>query len=274
MSYYKVEKIYPWLYSIYDPQAVYCYVIVGQTGALLYDTAYGIAPLDPVVRQITPLPYQVVLSHGHIDHVNGAHQFDQVLIHQADEALCRSHSSPTARGNIIQGLQGATPPDNWPLDLIIPGSNPPALDLDSFAQKGCGNLQFIGSGHIFDLGGLTVEVVSMEGHTAGSIGLLVKEHRVLLDSDAANQHIWMFLEESLSMATYIRMLKRVKELPFDTFFVGHQNDPRPKIDFDKYIAVAENINPDQAKPYHTMLDLEGYLYEKDGMGVVFHPSKL
>ena len=233
MSYYTIKKIYPWLYSIHDPKEVFCYLIVGEKSALLYDSAYGTSSLDDTVRQVCDLPYEVILSHGHIDHVNGAFQFEEVWLHPAEKELCLRHAS-----------------------------------------NGIGKIKDLQEGQLFDLGSLTVEVIAMEGHTAGSVGLLIREHKVLLDSDAANYHIWMFLEESLDMSVYINMLKRVKELDFDTFFVGHSNEERPKSDFDKYIAVAENIDVEKSTPYGAFTELGGRMYSEGDVSVVFNPKRI
>ena len=228
MSHYKVNKLYPWLYSIYDPKNVFCYLIIGQNTALLYDTAYGDAPLDPTIRQITNLPYEVVLSHGHWDHTNGASQFEEKWIHPAD------------------------------IDLI---------------QINPGKLKMLEHGHVFDLGGITVEVVPMEGHTAGSVGLLIREHKLLLNADAANYHMWMFLNECLDLDVYINMLKRVRLLDFDTFIVGHSDVVRPKSDFDIYITVAENLDYDKTVPYPSLPELGGRMYVEDEATIIVKPEK-
>jgi len=279
--YYTVNQIYPWLYSIHDPQEVFCYLLVGSEKALLYDTCYGIAPLDVVVGSVTNLPFEVVLSHGHIDHVNGAYQFPEVWLHPADRELCLRHTSKTARRKIAENLgaqhtvQDPDPlKEPLPLDMVNENNTPTAFDANAWVPLGAGNLKDLPHGKIFDLGGLTVEVVAMEGHTPGSVGLLIHEHRVLLDSDAANHHIWMFLEESLGMDVYINMLRRVKELPFDTFFVGHQDNPRPKADFDKYIHAAENIDIEKSTPYPAMVELGGLLYSEGEVSVVFNPKRV
>ena len=281
MSYYTIKKIYPWLYSIYDPQDVFCYLIVGGKSALLYDTTYGIAPLDEAVRQVCGLPYEVVLSHGHIDHVNGAFQFEEAWIHPGDYELCLRHTSKTARHKIVEKLgetHNVADPnplkEPLPLDMVNSNNNPAGFDGDNFIAQGAGNLRMLSEGQIFDLGGLTVEVIPMEGHTAGSIGLLIREYKVLLNSDAANYHIWMFLEESLDMSVYIAMLKRVKALDFDTFFVGHSDVERPKSDFDKYIAVAENIDVSKSVPYGAMAELGGRMYEEGDVAVIFNPERV
>ena len=231
MSYYKINKLYPWLYSIYDPQNVFCYLIIGEKSALLFDTGYGKASLDDAIRQVCDLPYEVVLSHGHWDHVNGAHQFEEKWIHPAD------------------------------VDLL---QNQHVEDV--------GKLKMLKNGQIFDLDNLTVEVVPMEGHTAGSIGLLIREHKLLLDADAANYHMWMFLDECLDVDVYINMLKRVREMDFDTFIVGHSNLERPKSDFDKYLAVAQNFDYSKSILYPTFEELGGRMYEEGDVNIILKPK--
>ena len=260
--YYTVKQIYPWLYSIYDPQKTYCYLIVGEKSALLYDTVYGIASIDEAVREVCNLPYEVVLGHGHLDHSNGAYQFPEVWIHPNDHVLCLRHTSKTCRKGIVADIKN---------DEKL---SPPNFDAEKYIHQGAGNLKMLQDGQSFDLGGLTVKVIPMEGHTSGSVGLLIEEHKVLLNSDAANAHIWMFLDESLTIKEYITMLKRVNEVNFNVFFTGHSDAPRPKSDFDKFIQVAENITLDKSKPYSQMPELNGHLYEEDGVAIVFRPNKV
>jgi glyoxylase-like metal-dependent hydrolase (beta-lactamase superfamily II) len=115
----------------------------------------------------------------------------------------------------------------------------------------------------------------MEGHTQGSVGLIVKEHKVLFNSDAANPTVWMFLEESLPIPDYIKMLERVNQLDFNTFYIGHSNEERPKSEHFKYAKVASNIDMAKSNPYNRKLgDISGYWYEEDGIGIAFNPERL
>jgi len=265
MTPYKVKELHPNLYSLYEQTDVYCYLIMGAKSALLYDTTFGVCDLAATVRALTPLPVEVMLSHGHYDHVNGAFQFDGAYIHPADEILCYKHAGRTCR--------------RWSLnDEYFSTLMPPELDHEAYIHAGAGKLTCIQPGHTFDLGGLTVEVVALEGHTAGSIGLLIHEHHILLASDALGPHNWLFLKESLPIPQYLAMLRRIQALPFDTFFIGHSDLPRPKAEIALYEQVARNINPAQSTPYPRLPELGGYFYEEkhdgESIGVVYHPDKL
>ncbi len=230
VDFYTTNEIYPWLYSINDTEnEVFCYLLIGNERALLFDTTYGYGSLERIVKQITELPVTVVLGHGHTDHAGGAAQFysqSDIWLHESDFNLYRYNNH----------------------------------------EQEMGLLKKINIGQVFELGGLTVEVVGMEGHTAGSIGILVKEHRILLTSDSANPTIWLFLNESLPVDLYIKMLERTILLDFDTFFIGHSDEPMYKSDFQSFINAARNATFENSEPYHYQ---SVFIYEEDGASVLF-----
>ena len=260
-GYFTVKEIYPWLYSIYDPLNINCYLIVGNDAALLFDVAYGIGDLPATVREITDKPLVVVLGHGHHDHVNGAYQFEEVLLHEADFSLCRDKSAPERRQYAINRL------NEWKITA------PNGFDPEAYLLIGPGNMKKLDIGRIFNLGDINVEVIGMEGHTPGSIGLLVKEKKVLLDSDSANPGTWLFLKESLPLSFFLNMAKRVKELDFDVYFAAHSGGPQPKSDFDLFIKAAYNATVEKSEPLTYMPGVTGYVYKEDGVGITFSVEK-
>lgn len=260
MGYYTKNQIYPWLYSFKGYGSVYWYLAVGSEKALLFDTGYGIGDMHEAVREVTDKPLSLVLGHGHVDHINGAFQFDEAWLHEADFNLCKEHSSEAHRLNVLSGLEK--------------DAEPKAFSRDAYVSAGMCSLKKLEIGQIFDLGGLHMEVVAMEGHTAGSVGLLAQEERVLLDSDSANPHIWMYLPEALSLSSYIAMLERTIKIDFDTFITGHSDVPLPKSEFNKYIRVAKNANIKEAEPYEVIPGTKGLFYQEDGVGIVFSERTL
>jgi glyoxylase-like metal-dependent hydrolase (beta-lactamase superfamily II) len=262
MNYYRVKQIFPWLYSIRDPQNVFCYLAVGNEKALLFDTVYGIGNLPKTIKEITDKPVCVILGHGHLDHANGAYQFEEAWLNEADFEVCREHTCKGFRRMAIKQLKESK--------IALPDD----FNTDEYIKGGTGNLKKLETGRIFDLGGLHVEVIGMGGHTAGSIGVLVKEHKVLLTSDSATPHVWLFLNESLSIKEYIAMLERVVQLDFDIFIPGHTNETLPKSDFYRYINAARHISVEKSEPYENLPELKGLLYREDGVDIVFSEAKL
>jgi len=233
---------------------------VGREKALLFDTGYGIGNIIEAVKSVTDKPLTVVLGHGHIDHANGAYQFNDVYIDERDNAIVKEHCSPEYRDLIIT-------------DLIQKKINI-EFDRNIWRYYGTGNLKKLDTETIFNLGDINAKVVDMAGHTKGSIGLLIPEKKALLTSDGANEHCWMFLNESLSLKEYIAMLERVSKLDFDVFFTAHSNDQKPKGDFAKYIQTASNATMEKAVPYSAHKELKPYIYTENGVSVVFNKRTL
>ena len=265
MSTYHIDQIHPWLYRISEPLSlsnVCFYLIVGDERALLFDTGHGIGDIPDTIRMITTKPVDVVLGHGHQDHIGGAYQFDECYLHENDTELYTMSTSPMFRKLIIQHLMETLK------------ELPEGFDPEAFCAAGPGNIKKLDVDRVFDLGGLSIKIIEMPGHTTGSIGLLIVEKHTLLVSDSALYHVWMFLEESTSVPQYIEMLERVSSLDFDTFFTAHTNGAHPKSDFQKFIKVAREASLEKAVPYPQLPELEPYIYESDGAAIVFSAATL
>jgi len=260
MQGFKITEVNPGLFLIKDILEVNMYLIVGSEKALLFDTGYGIYDLHPVIESITDKPITVILGHGHIDHANGAYQFDEVYMREEDNELLAEHTSKNIRDSILERMKEE--------DL------PPGFDREKWSLEGACNVKPLKPGEVFDLGGKTVEVIDMAAHTGGSIGVLLREDRILLDSDSANTHCWIFVPQSLSLREYIAMLERVKALDFDVFYVAHQDYAHPKSDFDKFIKAAKNAKIENSKPYDSWEELNPYIYTEDGASIVFNERTL
>ena len=270
MNYFKDIVINDHIYQIKDPMGVLMTLIIGNNSAMLIDTGYGIQNIYEHILSITQLPLIVVNSHGHMDHSCGNYLFKEVFIHEKDINLCKLHNSLEWR---IRNVQTA----------INMKSIDESYNHDLYYQQREGNLKLLKYNQIFDLGGLTVEVINMEGHTCGSVGFYLKEDNLLVTSDAACPFVWLFLEESTTVDTYINMLTETIKIPFEGILVGHGAGiilPRQKmidflncaknIDMNKSVQVYFN-NFDHLTSYCYTL---GKMYDQNDVGVVYDPQKI
>lgn len=259
---YEISKIYPWLYSIYDPLNVFCYLIEGDNEALLYDTGYGVFDLPKAVSKITSKPVTVLLGHGHVDHACGAYQFDEAYLHKNDFEVCQNKTSVNSREYVINMIKET--------NLKIPES----FDNNSYLFVGTGNLRKLEINKEIDLGGLSLKLIEMTGHTKGSVGILVKEKQTLLVGDATGEHVWLFLNESAPVSIYTEMLEKLCQLDFSILFSGHSNCPKPKSDIQKYIRVAKNATIEKAVPCNIFEGIESFTYQEDGAAIVINSRTL
>ncbi|MBQ5771262.1 MAG: MBL fold metallo-hydrolase, partial [Clostridia bacterium] len=84
-------------------------------------------------------------------------------------------------------------------------------------------------GDTFDLGGATLEIIEIPGHTPGGILVLLKEDRLLFTGDSINRHLWMQLEGCLTLPEYAKVLESLLYLKNDADFIlhGHAKGAEP-----------------------------------------------
>ena len=236
---YTVTELEPGIWRIGNSM-VYMDLLVGTHHALLFDTGYGFGSLRDVVRGITDKPLYVVNSHGHVDHACGNEQFGGAYIHQLDMELAMEHNGRDMRMAELDTAE-------VPMDF----------DLEAHLSLGTGELKPAGEGFTFDLGGMTMEVIHLPGHTAGSIGLWCPERKLLWVGDAMNCFVWLFLPEAQSLETYIASLHKAAALPFTHMIQSHEPCPVPKRKLWDYLDLAEHLDFEQGALVPAPLGYEG-----------------
>lgn len=173
-AWYEVYDLGTDTYAIYEPghfQEVISYLILGNEKALLLDTGMGICPIKPLVDKLTSLPLTVINSHCHFDHVGGNWEFPVVYIFNHPAAISRLRNGLGSE-HVVHHLRGDS---TW-----IP--YPAGFNAGSYEIKPC-NCVPVNDGHLFDLGGRTLEVIHTPGHSPDSIMLLDKSGSILFTGD-------------------------------------------------------------------------------------------
>ena len=189
-----IKEVRPQVFLLDENHEATGYLVVGEKRACVIDTMMGYTDLGKTVRSLTDKPVTVVNTHGHPDHIYGNVYFDEAFLHPADGALARSFiESPEYVKYSLE--KGFTMP---PFKDILPGD-------------------------VIDLGGRTLEVFSLPGHTPGGILLLLREDRILFTGDSINHHLWMQLDGCLPIRAFLGELDRVMFLTHraDIILHGH-----------------------------------------------------
>lgn len=200
--------------QIQEAPGVYFTIIEGSERAIVVDTGHGIADNRGFVEKQLQVPYIVINSHGHPDHTQGNYQYDCVYIHPADIPLYESCNTASRRREIYERLQK--------------GNALTEEEKETFAHRPLADMRPLSEDSVYDLGGLTVKVAELPGHTKGTVGLLVEEERLLISGDAFNPDMWMFADNHDTLETLEETLGKALELPFDTYLGGHTVREVPK----------------------------------------------
>ncbi|MYQ52174.1 MULTISPECIES: MBL fold metallo-hydrolase [unclassified Streptomyces] len=148
--------------------------------------AEGMAPaLEAIGRRVEDVRW-ILLTHGHIDHIGGAHALweltgrrAQVVIHEADAPMLRSRRAHVeeyhaGRGRYL-GQAGGEARVKAATDAVISGEMEPTM--------------LVKGGETLHLGGdVTVSVHSIPGHTPGSVAYSVDGRRSVFVGDAVQVH--------------------------------------------------------------------------------------
>lgn len=255
---YDVRAVAPRTWAISDHGADVFYYVSGETGALLIDTGFGFGDLPALARGLDDKPLRLALTHGHPDHGNGAWQFAEAYVGRADVPLLRQDCSARSRRRMM--AESLARNDPMAAELLAAG-----FDSARWAGAPLPRLKRLDAGFVFDLGGRSLEVVPLPGHTPGSIGLLDRANRLLFSGDAVHSgQIWLQLPESGTLADFHAMLVGLAPLrpAFDRLLWGHSQDPAPAALIDDLIAGLEDVLAGRRKGEpHAWFDGEGLLID-------------
>ncbi|MEU9952052.1 MBL fold metallo-hydrolase [Streptomyces sp. NPDC047939] len=148
--------------------------------------AEGMAPaLEAIGRRIEDVRW-ILLTHGHIDHIGGAHALweltgrrAQVVIHEADAPMLRSRRAHVdeylaGRGRYLGDPEGEAKVAAA-TQAVISGEMEPSL--------------LVNGGETLSLGGdVTVSVHAIPGHTPGSVAYSLDGQRSVFVGDAVQVH--------------------------------------------------------------------------------------
>lgn len=227
MENFRHEQLSDRLFRIIDFTGVCCYLAVGDKRAVLLDTINGLGDLRSYAQSLTDKPIFVILSHGHLDHIGGAAQFDEVYMSELDRAVFLSHSDIEFR----VWDSNAQLRDHPPLTAedFIPAMSTAPLPLTD--------------GQCFDLGGLTVRMIAVPGHTPGMMCPLLVEERTIIFGDACGVAVLLFDQHSSTVSEYRQSLLRLKahENEYDRIYRNHGVFHSPKELLDNVIACCDEI---------------------------------
>ena len=172
-NWYKVYQLPNDTLAICEPyhfQEVISFLIFGKESALLLDTGMGVEKIKPLVDSLCTLPYTVVNTHTHFDHIGGNYEFENVLVYKTEknfEKLQKGIPFEDVADQIFDGCNAIDFPKGFdPCSYHIQSSIPKKLDVE-----------------FFDLGERRIKVISTPGHCDDAIMLVDEKNKVLFTGD-------------------------------------------------------------------------------------------
>lgn len=240
---FDVKQLTKNVINISVPMGSSIFIAEGDDRAVVIDTAVGIGNVKNMVEMfLEDKPYDVLMTHTHVDHVGGIFDFETVYTTTKDAEWA---------------------PNRWGLDgrLNYAGvtEEKGIYSIKDFAKETESyNFSYLEDGDVFNLGNYDVEVYEVPGHTLGSAIYLLKQDRILLSGDDACPSTLLSFNDgeirydSETVETYEENLKKLNKNndKWDYVLTSHTNGTlESKSLIDDLIDCCEDIktkNPSNA----------------------------
>ena len=252
---------------VQDALGVSFTLIRGKTRGLLIDTGYGLENVRAFVDARADVPYDVILTHGHHDHILGAAYFDRVFLCADDREEYFLRSGRDQRRKIAERASQSGIP--VPADYLVRPMPDP--DPIPFPDRR-GPFESLTA----DLGGLKAEILHVPGHTPGSAVVWLPERRLLLTGDNWNPCTWLWFPSSVSVDAWrANMLELLSLLPFEHVLCSHQPGIWKRLDLEDYLSWLSEDVLEAAPPADMGSDIptRRAVWPSRGFEIVFDSSK-
>jgi glyoxylase-like metal-dependent hydrolase (beta-lactamase superfamily II) len=242
---FKSEKVNDWLGLITEPHVdefLRCNIwhLRGADRDVVVDAGLGVHSLRAEVPHLFERDPALLLTHSHLDHIGGAHEFGVTYAHQAERAETPAPGS-LHRQALVDGLQlDLTPYIQALPELMVDAVPVSGYDVDSYRVRPPRVTKTINDGDTIDLGDRVLTALHLPGHSPGSIGLFEPHEGVLFSGDVVYD---LPPGEQLldgivggDVAAYIETLDRLADMPIRVVYPGH-GDP---IDREQLLAVIQS----------------------------------
>lgn len=196
---------------------VNCYLLTGDTGSILIDTGNP-GDADKIEKALNGTPISLILlTHGHTDHCGAAAELHErlkapIAMHEADVELIENPNVRKLYGHTFLGHILAKASASTMENGKVKPFAPDVLVDDGFSLKPYG---------------VSAHIVTLSGHTKGSIGILTDEGNMIVGDAAFHMLRPTSARIYEDRAQMEKSVEKMKNLCNGLLYVGHGRAIRP-----------------------------------------------
>jgi glyoxylase-like metal-dependent hydrolase (beta-lactamase superfamily II) len=193
----------------------------GRDRDLVIDAGLGITSLRAALPWLFEHDPVLVLSHAHLDHMGGAHEFADCRVHAAELDAVRAPGPASLRGGRLLEILGIDPDDEEVPEILVGAVPYASYDADAYSLTGVPAATAVTEGDLIDLGDRQFAVLHLPGHTPGSISLCDHQAGQLFTGDVLYEGGLIDSCSGSDPVRYAATMRRLLELPMTRVFPGH-----------------------------------------------------
>jgi glyoxylase-like metal-dependent hydrolase (beta-lactamase superfamily II) len=195
----------------------------GSERDLVVDAGLGVVALRAALPWLFDREPILVLSHAHLDHMGGAHEFAECWVHEAEIAdVERPPRTTLVATDVMASLEMST--DGWDEnlpELLVNALPAPEYDPRGYELRAAAVTRALHDGDRIDLGDRELTVVHLPGHTPGSIAVYDERHGDLFTGDVAYEGGLIDTCRGSDVAAYLKTMHRLTTLSIRRALPGH-----------------------------------------------------
>jgi glyoxylase-like metal-dependent hydrolase (beta-lactamase superfamily II) len=195
----------------------------GHDRDLIVDSGVGICSLKATFPEMFERDPLLIVTHAHLDHVGGAHEFTDIAAHRLEVGAI-AHPSPGSlhASTLLRELN--LDPDLFavpPTPILVDAVPTSDYEINSYQVQPAAVTRILNDADSISVGEHTFLVLHLPGHSPGSIGLLEQEYGQLFSGDALYDGVLLDGLHGSDRAAYCETARLLLELDFKTVHAGH-----------------------------------------------------
>ena len=206
--------------------------VAGRDRDLLVDAGMGIASLRAAFPDLISDRTVLFVTHGHLDHAGGAHEFPERYCHPDEVGMLAQPEDETL---VVAELEesfakalAADAPGDEPSSYLIDSVPNTEYDVNAYSVTPAPPSHTFEDGEVIDLGDRLFEVIHLPGHTPGSTVLFEQATGVMFTGDVLYEGELLDELPESDIDAYVASMQRLLDLDVTMAFPGHEDPLTPE----------------------------------------------